>query len=134
MWALTRIDHELAREVVNEALADPSPSVRLTAARSASVWRGGNEFNTKSTTIAYLLDLIRTGDQPQIIREAATALGRIGTAGDPVRTLLEAVEKNGGRDLYLDHSLIYALIEINHWNLHELPLSSMPTQTFGEPP
>lgn len=109
IWTLTRIEHPGAREAVVESLSDPSPSVRLTAARSCSVWRDPN-------AVGHLQKLVRS-DEPQIRREAATALGRTGAKGDPVGSLLEAVKQNAGVDPYLDHSLIYALIEIDDWTV-----------------
>ena len=109
IWTLTRIDHPKAREAVVDSLADPSPSVRLTAARSCSVWRDPNAVGR--------LQILVCNDEPQIRREAATALGRAGAKGDSVRSLLVAVKANTGTDPYLDHSLIYALIEIDDWTV-----------------
>ncbi len=109
IWTLNRIDHPRARAAVTEALFDRSASVRLTAARSCSVWR-------ERGAVAHLELIIRSGDEPQVVREAATALGRIGTVGSPIEALFEAVGKNAGRDPYLDHSLIDALIELGNWN------------------
>ncbi len=109
VWTLTRIDHDKAREAVSDGLSDSSASVRLSAARSSSVHR-------HPETIGALIAVLEAGDEPQIIREVATALGRLGTAGGPVQSLMKAVRKNGGTDRYLDHSLIYALIEIDHEN------------------
>ena len=56
-----------------------------------------------------LIELVAT-DEPAIKREAATALGRI---GDPlaVPTLLDALAS--ADDRFLEHALIYALIEID---------------------
>ena len=109
IWTLTRIDHPKARDVVREAIFDRSPSVRQTAIRSCSVWRDRDAASYVEAIVGY-------GDEPEVIREAATAMGRIGTVGSPIETLFAAVRKNAGHDPYLDHSLIYALIELGNWN------------------
>ncbi|MEX2577985.1 MAG: PVC-type heme-binding CxxCH protein [Verrucomicrobiales bacterium] len=104
VWTLTRIDHAEARVAAREALDDPSSSVRLTAARSASTRR---DAGAATSLVERLAD-----EAAAVRREAATALGRIDHA-PAVPALFEAVRENGGRDPYLDHSLIYALIEID---------------------
>ena len=136
VWTLTRIDHPDASKAVLTGLGDPSASVRLTAARSCSTRRIGIAGEK-------LTALLRDDSEPsQIHREAATALGRIkraeaipalidrisrpqhleegretttqqGTVDDP--TLLNGGEKAAKHDPYLEHSLIYALIEIDDW-------------------
>lgn len=109
IWVLTRIDHEKAREAVVDGLFELSPSIRLTAARSISVWRDPK-------AVGGLLGALETEKEPQVIREIATALGRVGTAGSPVQSLMRVVRENAGEDPYLEHSLIYGLIEIDHEN------------------
>ncbi|MCF6310836.1 MAG: HEAT repeat domain-containing protein [Verrucomicrobiales bacterium] len=106
VWTLTRIDLPSARAAVRVAFGDPSASVRLTAARSASTRRDAAAGEK-------LMELI-IDDKAQVVREAATALGRIGHA-PAVPALFDAVAANEGDDPYLDHSLIYALIEIDAW-------------------
>lgn len=102
VWALTRVDGPEARAAVRKALADPDEVVRQVAAHSTSLWRDRDAF---SPLVALL-----HGSSSQNRRVAAEALGRI---EDPqaVPELLWALETPG--DHVLEHSLTYALIEIN---------------------
>ena len=110
IWTLTRIDHKDAREIVSDVMvADSSPSVRLAAARSNSVWKYPGATDR-------LLKLLARKDEPQILREAATALGRIGAKEKTVSRLMATVKMNAGKDPFLDHSLIHALAKIDHWS------------------
>jgi putative membrane-bound dehydrogenase-like protein len=102
VWALTRIDSSDARRAVREALKDRDETVRQAAAHSISLWRDRD-------AVAALLDLLAHGT-PQNQRVAAEALGRIGDSR-AVAPLLAALEKPV--DHMLDHSLTYALIEID---------------------
>ncbi len=103
VWALTRIDHPRARAAVRSALEDPEPVVRQAALHSVALHRD----------VAALPWLKRAvvEEQPPLRRVAAEALGRIG-APEAVPALLAAA----GRyvDRVLEHSIIYALIEIGH--------------------
>ena len=108
IWTLTRIDHPKARAAVREAIFDRSPSVRQTALRSAGLWRDREAASYAEAIVGY-------GDEPEVVREAATAMGRIGTVGSPIVTLFGAVKRNAGRDPYLEHALIYALVEMDHY-------------------
>jgi putative membrane-bound dehydrogenase-like protein len=101
VWCATRIDDPRARELVRPALADPDETVRQAAAHSASVWRDRGAMQG-------LVRLLQSGT-PQNRRVAAEALGRLGDAS-AVPALLAALEHPVDRAL--DHSLIYALIEI----------------------
>lgn len=100
LWALTRIDGEAARTTVRAALEDRDASVRQTAAYSAGLHRDGEARALLTRLLA---------DLPPIRREAATALGRI---ADPssIQPLLTALKPDDDR--FLEHSLIWALIEI----------------------
>jgi putative membrane-bound dehydrogenase-like protein len=110
IWAATRIDHADARAIVRRALDDPDETVRQAAIHSVSVWRDRG-------AVTALLRLLE-GRSPHNERAAAEALGRI---GDPaaVPALLEAVgrpraaEPGSAADRVLEHSLTYALIEID---------------------
>lgn len=103
IWALTRLDNPGARAAVRLALSDPSDSVRLSAVNSVGVWR--------DTAARELLEKRAVADEmPAIRREAATALGRIGQR-DSVPALLNAI-RTSGDDRFLEHSQIYALIQI----------------------
>ena len=101
VWALTRIEGARARAAVRNALGDRDESVRRAAIYSSGLWRDGEALPT-------LVDALRT-DQPAVQRVAAEALGRIGNA-KAVPDLLETSASPADR--VLEHSLIYALIEI----------------------
>lgn len=108
VWALTWIDDESARAAVRNALADSDETVRQAALHSISVRQ----------------DKLAAEDLPEVIqagpaqnrRAAAEALGRVGSPSD-LRTLLAAVPTamltEGEVDRFLEHSLIYAAIELN---------------------
>jgi putative membrane-bound dehydrogenase-like protein len=101
VWAATRIDNRLARALVRLALDDADDMVRQAAIHSISVWR--DEFAEPR-----LMEIVSSGT-PQNRRAAAEALGRIGGI-EAVPLLLSAVSKPCDRAL--EHSLIYALIEL----------------------
>jgi putative membrane-bound dehydrogenase-like protein len=103
LWALTRIDDDAAaRKAVRAALADADLDVRLAAAHSAGLHRDAD-------ALAPLLKMTADHDAAAR-RQAATALGRLGKA-DAVPELFDAL-RAGGDDRWLEHALIYALIEI----------------------
>jgi putative membrane-bound dehydrogenase-like protein len=103
VWALNRIESGAARAAVRAALADKEESVRLTAANVAGLQRDADAGSR-------LLALLKS-DTPPVRREAATALGRLGKV-DAVPVLFDALRTGGDR--YLEHALIYALIEIGN--------------------
>jgi len=100
-WALTRIDSLSAREAVRAAFASPDGAARIAAAHSASAWRD-------RAAVTPLVGALGDGS-PHLARAAAEALGRIGDA-QAVPALLAALPKSPDRAL--EHSIIYALIEI----------------------
>jgi putative membrane-bound dehydrogenase-like protein len=103
LWALNRIDRDEARAAVRIGLMDKDASVRHTATYLAGLQRD-------TLAAPRLLELVQS-DGPAIRREAATALGRLGqTAKAAVPVLLAALHSAG--DAFLEHSLIYALIQI----------------------
>jgi putative membrane-bound dehydrogenase-like protein len=101
VWAATRIEHPRARALVRRALSDPEETVRQAAAHSVSVWRDPE-------AVPQLVSLLRQGSAHNR-RVAAEALGRIGNR-TAVPALFEAIASN--KDRILEHSLIFALIEI----------------------
>ena len=103
IWALTRIDSSTAREAVRTGLNDLDASVRLTAARSISTWRDRE-------ALTRLLVMVTTETSP-IRRECATALGRIGEPS-AIPFLLKSLE-TAALQPFLEHALIYALIELD---------------------
>src|SRR5665213_1795254 len=102
VWAATRIDAPEARRICRLGLSDADETVRQAAAHSASVWRDAQ-------AIPALVELL-AGKSMHNQRVAAEALGRI---GDPavIPAIFSALAKP--TDQVLDHSLTYALIEID---------------------
>jgi putative membrane-bound dehydrogenase-like protein len=101
IWAVTRIEQPAARALARIGLADRDETVRQAAIHSVSVWRDRE-------ALPQLLRLVR-GPSPQNQRAAAEALGRIGDRS-AVPALLDALR--APVDRILEHSLVYALIEI----------------------
>ncbi|MEO8353446.1 MAG: PVC-type heme-binding CxxCH protein, partial [Chthoniobacteraceae bacterium] len=104
IWALSQIDAPEARAAARAGLADESASVRHAAISVAGVWRDAAAKNA-------LLEILR-GDDPPLQRAAAEALGRLGDAS-ALPDLFAALEKIAS-DRVLEHSLIYAIIEIGN--------------------
>jgi putative membrane-bound dehydrogenase-like protein len=104
VWALTRIEAPEARAAVHQALRAKDANVVSAALHSISTWRD------KSAPMKDLTDLLVCSN-PQLRRVAAEALGR---RGDPeaVRFLLSSAALKSV-DRVLEHSIIYALIEID---------------------
>jgi putative membrane-bound dehydrogenase-like protein len=125
IWTLTRMDSPAARAAVRAALEDKDESVCQVALHSVSLWRDAGATDQ-------LLKILR-GDRPQLQRVAAEGLGRIGDRVTDAKLLVqsgglpEAVFRpadkqivnellaaaRNGPDRVLEHSLIYALIEID---------------------
>ncbi len=103
VWAITRIDGAAARKAVRPTLADGDLDVRLAAIHSAGLHRD----------LDALGDLVKLMTSPDfaVRRQAATALGRLGKS-DAIPALLDAL-RDGGADRWLEHALIYALIQIH---------------------
>ncbi len=101
VWAATRIAAPAARAVVRTALADPDGVVRQAALHAVSLWRD-------RAALASLLAVLRERF-PAHRRVAAEALGRIG-ASEAVPALLAAAGEPADR--MLEHSVVYAMIEI----------------------
>ena len=102
VWALTRIDAPSARAATRIALKDRADLVRHAAVLSCALWRD-------SEAEPQLLTLL-TDSNPGLRRGAAEALGRLGDKA-AVSALLRA--GTGSHDRVLEHSLTYALIEID---------------------
>jgi len=99
--AATRIDAAAARAIAQGSLGDRDPTVRQLAIHSTSVRRDRDALTA-------LLGLLYS-DSPRDRRGAAEALGRIGDR-EAVPTLIH--EAASPVDRVLEHSIIYALIEI----------------------
>jgi putative heme-binding domain-containing protein len=107
VWVLTRIGTAdlaqgmLAYLVINDA----DPSVRLAAAR------GLGTLSKQGTMVGYqaLSKVLLEEKDKAVLREAATGIGRF-KRPEALVSLIE-VMKNAGGDRFLEHALIYALIE-----------------------
>jgi len=103
IWTLTRIDDADARRIVRPLALDQELTVKLAAIHSIGLHR-----DAKAT--ANLLRVVAK-DHPAAQRQAATALGRIRDA-KAISPIVEALGANNG-DRFLEHALIYALIQID---------------------
>jgi len=101
VWTATRIADPDARAVVKKALKDADETVRQAALHSVALWRD-------RTACTSLVDLLKSASLHNR-RGAAEAMGRIGVRA-AVSTLLAAVAE--AEDRHVEHSLIFALIEI----------------------
>ena len=104
LWALLRIGSGSANAAISSALNDPQPSVRLVAATCTA--RSRDE-----EALQQLIQMVER-DEPPVRRQAAAALGRIGSE-KAIPVLLGALA--GTSDPILTHAIVYALIEINHF-------------------
>jgi putative heme-binding domain-containing protein len=102
VWALCRIDVPTARSAVRRALADPVSSVRLAAIHAVGLWRDAGASDELCRVVA--------SDTPAVRRKAAEALGRMGRR-EAVPALLDGLRAGGDR--FLEHAMIFALIQIN---------------------
>ncbi len=106
LWAATRNGTPSARQLLRRGLHDREAGVRQTALHGISVLRD----RASAEAVASLLQ----DPSPSVQRAAAEAIGRIGS-GKHVPLLLEALtEIEEPFDRVLQHSLRYALIEIEH--------------------
>ncbi len=102
VWALTRINGTPAREANRIALADPDESVKHAAILAAGLLRDGSAVPQLQAALK--------GGSPSIRRAAAESLGRIGDA----KAVPDLLALTGSPlDRVLEHSVTYALIEIN---------------------
>ncbi|MGH7137010.1 MAG: HEAT repeat domain-containing protein, partial [Pirellulales bacterium] len=108
VWALERIGTERARISLRTALGNRNDLVRQAAIHSVSLLRDRRAL----PKLTELLD----GGSPQNRRAAAEAIGRIGRP-ESVSDLFRAIDQlpsspESSGDRVLEHSLLYALIEI----------------------
>jgi putative membrane-bound dehydrogenase-like protein len=101
VWGLGRIGSEQARAVLRKQVDHHTSSVCLAATTALGILRD-------RAAVPALCGLL-VNDDPAIRREAATALGRIGSAS-AVDPLFDALR--GQVDRIAEHALIFALIEI----------------------
>ncbi len=101
VWAAARIDGDAARAIARQALSDQDETVRHAALHSVSLRKDG-------AALPQLLQHLRS-ESPHNRRATAEALGRLEDR-TAVAALLSAAATPADRAL--EHSLIYALIEI----------------------
>src|SRR6202008_10353 len=97
------IESTPARQAVRLALRDQDESVRHAAIQSAGLWRDAD-------AVPQLIDALKSSVR-QLQRPAAEALGRAGKS--QVVADLIAAAASSSPDRVLEHSLIYAAIEID---------------------
>jgi putative heme-binding domain-containing protein len=102
LWALARIEYPTARAAVREALGARETSLRHVALHSVALERDAEALPVLSSLVV--------SDEPPLRLKAAEALGRIGRPA-AVPALLEGL-RQGATDRFLEHALIYALIQI----------------------
>lgn len=109
VWTLTRMDSFQARNLVRSAIVDPEETVRSAALHSVSVCNDTRALPGVSAMLH---------GSAGIRRAAAEALGRLGQGEDvanlnnSIDLILRGRSFDWPRDRALEHSLIYALIEI----------------------
>ncbi len=104
VWVLARNGSDEARSLLRVMLTDRDPSVRQAAVYSVAATRDAD-----AESIRRLSQFVVDDTQAEIRREAATALGKL-KAGGAVDSLLTGLR--GETDRFLEHALVYALIEI----------------------
>src|SRR5260370_1116779 len=104
VWALTRIDRPEARDAVRIGTRDSDETVCQTALHSISLWRD-------AASVGHLLYMLQAGSFHNR-RVAAEALGRIGDRSAAPFLVTAGSLAPQQPDRLLEHSLIFALIEI----------------------
>ena len=117
VWALNRIDDAQARSLIRNAISDSSTAVQLAASHCA-----GLRYDVEAASA-----LIRAleSDEPLVRRRAATALGRL-KQPSAIAPLLHCVTR--GPDRFLEHAIIYSLIQIADEKAIHLGLESSDDQ------
>ncbi len=106
LWALTRIDDPAARAAVRGALAKEDESVRRVALQSISLWRDKEDA-------IHLGEFLKQKSPAQTQRIAAEAIGRVDASNLIPLLLSEGANHLQTGDRVLEHSLAYALIELD---------------------
>ena len=102
LWALSRIDTPEAGQVIREELESEESSLRHIALHIVGLHRDAEARS--------VLESIVVSDQPALRLKAAEALGRIGDH-QSIPALLQS-QRAEVSDRFLEHALIYALIQI----------------------
>jgi putative membrane-bound dehydrogenase-like protein len=140
VWTLARMKFSESTDLIYDALTDLDPAVRHTACNALSVTRSWQfvaanqpaereiELERNRTITGALAGIVRA-DEPAVARAAAVALGRMGE-----RRAIGALTGRLGRagdDRFLEHSLIYALIEIDDFETTREGMNSTDPQTLS---
>lgn len=122
IWTLARMKFSESTDLIYGALTDPDAGVRQTACNAISVTRTWQmvaanqpaeraiELERNKTLSGALAGIVR-GDEPTVARAAAAALGRMGEFR-AIGALTGRLGRSGG-DRFLEHALVFALIEID---------------------
>lgn len=122
VWTLARMKFSESTDLIYGALTDPDAGVRQTACNALSVTRTWQivaanqpaeraiELERNETLSGALAGIVR-GDEPRVARAAAAALGRMGESR-AIGALTGRLGRSEG-DRFLEHALVYALIEID---------------------
>ncbi len=103
VWTAARIDDPAVRHVARLAAGSKDLSVKLAAIHSIGLHRDAQG-------LTWLLRALSSKEHPAAQRQAATALGRI-KSPEAIEPIMEAIKQGGDR--FLEHALIYALIQID---------------------
>ena len=101
VFALYRIGTPSAALAVRDALTDPHAVVRTAAARAAGLARDADAVTA--------LERIVRDDEPQVRRQAATALGRIGARTSTAALIAAAAAP---ADRFVQHAITHSLITL----------------------
>ncbi|HNQ73494.1 MAG TPA: c-type cytochrome [Verrucomicrobiota bacterium] len=133
LWTLTRIEGDAARLAIRTAFTDIRPvaagasdALRKVMLDSMGVWRDpGTIQNTPAANAAWERTL--QSRDPVLQRQAAETLGRL---GDPAFAIprLWKLAAHLPADRFLEHAIIYALIELNAPALTRAGLGAGPQQ------
>ncbi len=122
VWTLARMKFSESADLIHGALTDPEAGVRQTACNAIAVTRTWQKVASnqpaeravelgRNATISGALAAIVRGDEPPVARAAAAALGRMAEFR-AIGALTGRLGRSAG-DRFLEHALIYALIEID---------------------
>lgn len=102
LWTLTRSNDYFCRDEIRRSLTPAGGPAFQVAARGAGIWRDRSALPQLSAAFGSNVDVSSQ-------REAATALGRI---GDPLAVPALIARLRTPCDRFLEHALIFALIQI----------------------
>jgi putative membrane-bound dehydrogenase-like protein len=120
LWTISQFESDEARRLIRQLLAQDDELLRHAAMHSVSV-------NRDREAVPQLIEILLR-DSPANQRVAAEALGRIGTAS-AVPHLLTAAGQ--AKDRILQHSVMYALIELNEPSATRTGLASAEPGTVA---